>query len=175
MARYTPNVSKWHLRAVTLLVTAMIAGGQTVIILCNAWCVSHGHTTTVATTPSDVAQNTHHHHPSDNQTAASRPDRDVNASTDHAHEQASVLTTETSPDLHTLLNVSSADCCTTLDSGPATIATARVDNLVLLAPSVTAFIDAIALDSSHRQLGPPTHAPPPGESSSARSPLPLRI
>ena len=175
MARYTPNVSKWHLRAVTLLVTAMIAGGQTVIILCNAWCVAHSHTTTAAITPSDVAQHAHHHHGSDNQAAASRPDRDVDGSTDHAHEQAAVSTTQTSPDPHTLLNVSSADCCTTLDSVLATIATARADNIVLPALSVTAFIDPIALDSSHRQLGPPTHAPPPGESSSARSPLPLRI
>ena len=174
MARYTPNVGKWHLRAVTLQVTAMIAGGQTVIILCNALCATHSHTTTVATTPSDVAQNTHHHHPSDNQTAAS-PDRDVNASTDHAHEQAVVSTTEIPPDPHTLLSVSSADCCATLDSGPATLATARADNIVLLASSVTAFIDAIALDSSHRQLGPRTHAPPAGELSSARTPLPLRI
>ena len=153
----------------------MIAGGQTVIILCNAWCVAHSHTTTTAITPNDAAQNPHHHHASDNQAETSRPDRDVNVSTDHAHEPASVSTTETSPNLHTLLNVSSAACCTTLDSGPATLATARAENIGLLAPHVTVFIDAIVLDSSHRHLGPPTHAPPPGELSSARTRLPLRI
>ena len=175
MARYTPNVGKWHLRAVTLLVTAMIAGGQTVIILCNASCVAHSHTTTVAITPSDVAQNAHHHHGSDNQVGASRPDRDVDAGMDHAHEQAAASTTEIPPEPHTLLNVSSADCCTTLESGPATLATTRADTLVLLVSYVTAFIDAIAPDSSRPQLGPPTHAPPPGELSSARTPLSLRI
>ena len=158
MARYTPNVGKWHLRAVTLLLTAMIAGGQTVIILCNAWCVAHRPTTTAAMTSSDVAQNAHHHHASDDQAGASRPDRDV-----------------TAPNLHTLLNVSSADCCTTLDAGPVTLATARAEHIGVLAPYVTAFVDAFALDSSHRQVGPPTHGPPPGELSSARASLPLRI
>lgn len=177
MARYTLNVGKWHLRAVTLLVTAMIAGGQTVIILCNALCVAHSHTTTSAISDSDVAQNAHHHHASDSQAAASSPDRDYNAaSTDHhAHKQAAVSPTESRPDLHTLLNVASANCCTTLSSEPAATATARADKSVLIASYVTAFIDAIALDSSHRQLGAATHAPPPGELSSARTPLPLRI
>jgi hypothetical protein len=175
MARYTPNVGKWHRRAVTLLVTAMIAGGQTVIILCNAWCMAHSDTATAAITPSDVAQNAHQHHASDNQAGVSRPDRDVSASADHAHEQAAVSTTVIPPDPHTLLNVSSADCCTTLESGPATLAAARADNLVMLASYVTAFIHPIALDSSHPQLGSPTHAAPPGELSSAQTPLPLRI
>ena len=173
MARYTPDVGTWHLRAVTLLVTAMIAGGQTVSILCNAWCAAHRHTATAAITPDDVGQNAHHHHASDNQAVTSRPDRDADVSTDHAHEQASVSTPETSANLHTLLTLSSADCCTTLDSGPAALATARAHNIGLLAPHVTVFIDAMALDASHRQLGPPTHAPPPGELSSA--PTPLRI
>lgn len=174
MARYTPDVGKWHLRAVTLLVTAMIAGGQTVIILCNTWCVAHSHTAVAEITPNDAAQNAHHHHTFDNQAGESRPDRDVNA-TDHVHEQAAVSTTEIPPGPHTLLNVSPEDCCTTLDSLPATIASARADNIVLLDSYVTAFIDAIALDASHRHLGPPMHASPPGELSSARTPLPLRI
>jgi hypothetical protein len=175
MPRYTPNVGKWHLRAVTLLVTLMIAGGQTVIVLCNALCATHSHTTTAATTHSDVVPNAHHHHPLDNQVPASRHDRDINAgSTDHTHEQAAVSAADTSPDLPSL-NLASEDCCSGLGFGPATMAPVRADKSVLIASYVPESIEAIALDLLHRQHGLATHAAPPGELSLARIPLPLRI
>ena len=171
-ARYTRNVGKWHPRAVTLLVVAIIAGAQAVSTLCNVVCAEHSHARTAALTPTDVAQNAGHHHAPNKHEAVSSPGVHAHGA-DHAPQAVSLA--DTRPDPHALLNVASESCCSTFGAARPTMAAARADKSVLTTSHAFASIDAIVVDSSERELCAATHAPPPGELSSTRTPLPLRI
>ena len=171
-ARYTRDLGTWHRRVVTLLVVGILAGGEAVSTLCNVLCAEHSHTRAAAVTVSDVVQNAGHHHASNEHEAVSPPSVHAHAA-DHAPQ--GIILTETRPDLHALLNVASENCCGTLGSARPTMTTARADNSALTASQTIASIDAIVVDSSECERCGSTHAPPAGELSSTRTPLPLRI
>jgi hypothetical protein len=139
-------------------------------------CADHARATTAGANATDTGQNASHHHSSSSSGAVSHAvSPGVAADADHGHHESAVSSTETLPDSDTLLNVPSGDCCSNLDSGPSSLAAARTDNGVLSTAHVAVFFNVPPINRSGRQPGAPTHAPPPGQLSPARTPLVLRV
>ena len=176
-ARYTRTMGKWHVQAVTFLTVAMIAGGPTVSMLCDALCADHGLATAV-TTANHTTQNSSHHQASSPDGANSHMRQAGEAAgVAHAdHQAAAVSTTETLPDSDTLLIRPLGDCCSNLGTDWASVvAVARADSGVRSTTQVAVFLYVPPFNPTGRQPRTWTHAPPSGELSPARTPLVLRV
>ena len=174
-ARYTQTVGKWYVQAVTFLTVAMIAGGPTVSMICDALCADHGLATTAETTANHTAHNASHHHVSSPDGASSHMGEAAAGDAHADHHAAAVSTNETLPDPHTLLIRPSGDCCSNLGTDWASVVAARPDNGVRSTTQVAVLLHVPPFNLTDRQPRTWTHAPPPGELSQARTPLVLRV
>jgi hypothetical protein len=174
-ARYTQTVGKWHVQAVTVLTIALIAGGPTVSIICDALCADHSLATTAVPTANHTAQDASHHHGSSTDGANSHTG-EAGPSGAHADHQAAVVSpTETLPDSHALLIRPSGDCCSNLGTVRVSDVAPRPDNGVRSTTQVAVLLYVPAFNLTDRQPRTWTHAPPPGELSQPRTPLVLRV
>jgi hypothetical protein len=174
-ARYTQSVSKWHVRAVTFLTVATIAGGPTVSMICDALCADHGLPRTAVPTANPSAENASHHHESSAHAADSHMREAAAGDAQADHLAAAASTNETLPDSHTLLIRPSGDCCSNLGTEWASVVAARPDKDVRSTTQVAVSLDVPPFNLTDRQPRTWTHAPPPGEWSQARTPLVLRV
>ncbi len=174
-ARYTQTVGKWHVQAVTFLTVAMIAGGPTVSMICDALCAAHGLARTAVPTANHTVQSAGHDHASSAHGGDSHPREEAAADARADHHAAADSTTETLPDSHTLLIRSSGDGCSNLGTDWASVVAARPDNGVRGPTQVAVLVYVPPFNLTDRQLRTWTHAPPPGELSQARTPVILRV
>lgn len=171
-ARYTRMVGHWHVRAVSALVIALLAGGPSIAVACDVLCSDRPHETaaTEATTgPS------HHHAPAvQPEEPAATVGSASNGVSGHDHHQSAVL--ETLPESATRLSGSSGrDCCSDLGHPRLFRTAARVDTSLISTPEAAALLPVAALDLSDRHARGTKDAPPPRPPALGRTTHVLRI
>jgi hypothetical protein len=164
MPRYTQTVG--HVgRIATVLLIVLLAGGPALASVCEAMCVPPDATTETTATEGSSPDRAHHHQP-----AAQAGDTQQTAA-GHNHHQSGDDAAASSRGSH-VSRFLGRHCCTELAPPRHSLTASRVDtNLGSDAVASSTVMRAMPV----RQAAWPTHGPPPGGLSPARTPLVLRI
>ena len=155
-------------RIATILLIVLLGGGPALASVCEAICVPPAATT--EPTAFQGSQSPGHHH----QAAAQTPAEAQQTAARHDHHQSGGAPAASSRDSQ-VDRFLGRDCCTELAPPRPSLTASRVDTDVLPGSHAAVGSSAVMLAMRNRQPPGPTHGPPPGGVSPARTPLVLRI
>ena len=167
MARYTPIVGSLG-RIASVLLIVLLGGGPALASVCKAVCVPPA-----ATTEPTAVEGSHsrgHHH----QAAAETPADVEQTASRHDHHQSGDEAAASSRDSQ-VGRFLGRDCCTELAPPRHSLTASRVATDLLPGSHAAVVSSSARLQARDRQPAGPTHGPPPGGLSPARTPLVLRI
>ena len=172
IARYTRNVASWLTRALSLVLTGVLAGTPAVAAVCELACSGGPRTAALSGMSHDQGQ----HEPGVAGPAADADVAGAPPTVGHEHHQEPAAASERlAGDLATLLAPSSQDCCTDIDQAAGSLRATRADTPVQPSPYIAIVGHAAHID----RVGPRSEAPrethPPGRSSPASQSFVLRI
>ena len=167
MARYTRIVGRLG-RIASVLLIVLLGGGPALASVCKAVCVPPAATT--EPTAVEGSQSRGHHH----QAAAETPVDVEQTASRHDHHQSGDEAAASSRDSQ-VGRFLGRDCCTELAPPRHSLTASRVDTDLLPGSHAAVVSSAARLQARDRQPAGPTHGPPPGGLSPARTPLVLRI
>ena len=168
MARYTQRVGRVG-RIATGLLIVLLAGGSALASVCKAVCVPPAATSEPTAVEGSHSSRGHHH-----QAAADTPADVEQTASRHDHHQSGDEAAASSRDSQ-VGRFLGRDCCTELAPPRPSLTASRVDTDLLPESHAAVVSTAARLQARARQAAGPTHGPPPGGLSPARTPLVLRI
>ena len=166
MPRYTQTVGHVGQIATALLIV-LVAGGPALASVCEAMCVPPAATTEPTAVGGSHGRG-HHHQPA----AQAAEAQQTAARHDHHQSGEAPVASSRGPQVGRFL---ARDCCTELAPPRPSLTASRVDTDLLPGSHAAVVSSAMMLAMRDRQPAGPTHGPPPGVLSSARTPLVLRI
>jgi len=167
MPRYTQMVG-CVVRIATVLLMLLLAGGPAWASVCEALCAPPAATTQPIAT--EVAHSRGHHH----QAAAQPPAAVQQTAGAHDHHQSGARVAAASRDSQ-VNRMLGRDCCTEIARPRPSLTASRLDTDLLPGAKAAVVWSAAMPQMRDRQPAGPTHGPPPGGLSPARTPLVLRI
>ena len=170
--RYTRLVGNSRMRAVAIVLVAVLGGGPAEAAVCEALCLGGHETTSVATTP--VTHEGHagaaHQGPAPSEHAAAHHHLDQSAEAEPGSSGPS------RGDVPALVNtLSHAACCPEPAQARASTAAGRADTRVLPALHAAVLSSGTGAGLLDPELASLTRRAPPGDASPARTAFVLRI
>jgi hypothetical protein len=172
--RYTRCVGHWKVRAVSMLMAAVLVGSPAVAILCGILCSADAHASTLARSTHSEGHHSTGAEASVPQTAADPHD---GAAPSERHEPGARTSTSRQPGgAHPRLYGLATRHCSGSLAAPSLSLTAARTNATRVQAAMDAVILTVTLsDRCDLDRGGPARAAPPGGVSPERTPLVLRV